>query len=135
MGTSAESAFVLQQAVVTNFAFDCGLAADDGPIGSRTMARIHMLIEQSDKSAARKVMAGWFKGDELYDRRRTGGNNTLELFEFCELIVRITFDRANPKYGSVGNREVKGGVMPKVLEDTLKSDILPKARCEARHDA
>jgi len=81
------------------------------------------------------VMAGWFKGDELYDRRRTGGNNTLELFEFCELIVRITFDRANPKYGSVGNREVKGGVMPKVLEDTLKSDILPKARCEARHDA
>ena len=128
VGTSAESAFVLQQAEVTNFALDCGLAAKDGPIGSWTMARIHMLMEQSDQSDAKKVMAGRFKGDELYDKRKTGGNNTLELFEFCELIVRIAFYRANPKYGSVGNREVKGGVMPKVLEDTLKNDILPKAK-------
>ena len=92
------------------------------------MARIHVLMEQSDQSKARKVMAGWFKDDELYDKRRSGGKTTLELFEFCELIVRITFNRANPKYGSVGNREVKSVSMPKVLEVTLKNDILPKAK-------
>jgi len=92
------------------------------------MARIHMLVEQSDQSKARKVMAGWFKDDEQYDKRMSGGKTTLELFEVCELIVRITFNRANPKYGSVGNREVKSGVMPKVLKVTLKNDILPKAK-------
>ncbi len=123
VGTSAESAFVLQQAEVTNFALDCDLATKDF-----MMTRIHSLMEVSDQQDAKKVMAGRFKGDELYDKRRKGGDNTLELFEFCELIVRVAFQRANPKYGSVGNRETKGGTLPGVLETTLKQDILPKAK-------
>ena len=84
VGTSAESAFVLQQAEVTNFSLDCGLATKEF-----MMARIHNLMEQSDQSDATKVMHQRFQGDQAYDKRRKGGNNTLELFEFCELIVRI----------------------------------------------
>jgi hypothetical protein len=45
-------------------------------------------------------------------------------FEFLELLVRISFLRANPKYGSVGNREAKFP-LPEILEKTLKVDILP----------
>ena len=74
VGTSANSAFVLQQAEVTNFALDCGLATKEF-----MMSRIHVLMEQSDQSDAKKVMAQRFEGDTLYDKRRQGGDQTLEV--------------------------------------------------------
>ena len=46
-----------------------------------------------------------------------------QLFEFLEMLVRISFLRANPKYGKVGNREAKFP-LPGILEKTLKENIL-----------
>ena len=123
VGTSAASAFMLQQAEVTNFALDCELATKDF-----MMTRIHMLMEQSDQTDAVVVKRNRFKGDEATtDAQRKGGDNALELFEFLELIVRVCFQRANPKYGTVGNREAKFP-LPGILEKTLKENILPKAK-------
>ena len=122
VGTSAASAFVLQQAEVTNFSLDCDLPTKDF-----MMTRIHTLMEVSDQTDAKKVMAGRFKGDQAYDKRRKGGDNTLEIFEFCELIVRVSFMRANPKYGNVGNREA-AFPLPGILDTTLKERILPNAK-------
>ena len=123
VGTSASSAFQLQQAEVTNFALDCELTTKDF-----MMTRIHMLMEQSDQTDAVVQKRNRFKGDEATtDAQRKGGDNALELFEFLELIVRVCFQRANPKYGSVGNREAKFP-MPDVLDKTLKENILPKAK-------
>jgi hypothetical protein len=41
--------------------------------------------------------------------------------------VRVSFLRANPKYGSVGNREAKYP-LPNVLENMIKKNVLPKAK-------
>jgi hypothetical protein len=123
VGTSAASAFMLQQAEVTNFALDCELPTKDF-----MMTRIHSLMEVSDQTDAEIVKRNRFKGDEATtDAQRKGGDNALELFEFLELIVRVCFQRANPKYGTVGNREAKFP-LPGILEKTLKENILPKAK-------
>jgi hypothetical protein len=75
VGTSATSAFQLQQAEVTNFALDCGLASKEFP-----MARIHSLMEVSDALDAVVVKADRFVGDEKVDTRKKGGDNALELY-------------------------------------------------------
>ena len=122
VGTSATSAFQLQQAEVTNFALDCEL-----PTPQFMMTRIHTLMEISDQGDAKTEKLNRFVGDEKVETKRKGGDNALELFEFLELIVRVSFQRANPKYGSVGNREAKYP-LPGVLEKCLKEQILPKAK-------
>ena len=59
VGTSATSAFQLQQAEVTNFALDCGLATKEF-----AMSRVHSLMEVSDQTDAVVVKANRFVGDE-----------------------------------------------------------------------
>jgi hypothetical protein len=68
VGTSAASAFQLQQAEVTNFALDCELTTKDF-----MMSRVHTLMEQSDQKDAVAKKAGRFEGDVKVDMQRKGG--------------------------------------------------------------
>ena len=124
VGTAADSAFKLQQAEVTNFSLDCQLPTKDF-----VMTRIHSLMEVSDQSDAVEVKTGRFVGDtRTTDDQRVGGDNSLELFEFLELLARVSFMRLNPKYGTVGNREIKGGEFPGCIESMIRENVLPKAK-------
>jgi hypothetical protein len=126
-GTSADSAFKLQQAEVTNFALDCELTTKDF-----MMTRIHSLMEVSDQQDATIEEIGGAGGAAHRGggglEVRKGGDNSLEFHEFLELLMRVSFQRLNPKYGSVGNRDCSHGKYPECLEKMLAEKVMPKAK-------
>ena len=125
-GSSASSGFMLQQAEITNLALDCQLTTPEF-----AMARIHLIMKMSDQ-ADKKLT-----GDAAIDDRMaaTGyGDKALELFEFLELLVRLSLQRQNPKLGTVGNEHTVEQPLPGCLDFVLNEHIIKLAKKDGLKD-
>ena len=108
--SSAHGVSTMQQTELTNLALDCGLATDSFP-----MARVQGIFERSDQADADA------KGI------KKGGDNALELHEFLEALVQLSFSRANPRFGSVGKEREAPNPLPDCLENMLHQKLLRHA--------
>ena len=52
----------------------------------------------------------------------------LVLYEFIALLVRISFQRANPTFGNFGSDKKAVVHLPGCLERMLEEEVLPRAR-------
>ena len=103
---SAHAAETMQQTELTNLALDCGLATEAFP-----MARVQGVFARADQT----------------DDGR-GGDHALELHEFLEAVVMLSFSRANPRFGEVGREHSAEVTLPQCLETLLKRNLLTKAK-------
>jgi hypothetical protein len=102
-GSSEPSALeTMQQAELVDLALDCGLATDAFP-----MARVQAVFARADATKA------------------------LELHEFVEGVVSLSFSRANPKFGEAGQESHKAAhPLPDCLEQILQQNLLRKAKTD-----
>jgi len=120
VGTSSTSGFMLQQQELTNLALDCQLPTPDF-----AMARIQLIWKMSDQGDKK------LSGDAAVDLRHaaTGsGDRALEIFEFFEVLVRLSLQRQNPKLGSVGFEHTVEQPLPGCLEYVLNEHIIKLAK-------
>lgn len=100
--SSAHGALTMQQTELTNLALDCALATETFP-----MARVQGVFARSDHK---------------------NGDHALELHEFLEAVVQLSFFRANPRYGEVGHEHEAPNPLPGCLENMLTKSLLKKAK-------
>ena len=103
---SAHAAETLQQTELIDLVLDCGLASEAFP-----MARVQNVFERADQTDDKK-----------------GGDNALELHEFLECIVMLSFHRANPRFGEVGRERTAAAPLPGCLEGMLQKQLLKRAK-------
>eukprot|EP00966_Prymnesium_polylepis_P332883 7388354-Prymnesium_polylepis.1 len=103
---SAQSSETLQQTELVNLSLDVGLATEAFP-----MARVQQVFERADQPVNRK------------DK-----NNALDVSEFLECVVMLSFHRTNPNFGEVGNERTAEYPLPNCLEQLLYKNLLKKAK-------
>ena len=119
-GTGASSGFQLQQGEIVNLSLDCHL-----PTADFAMARIQLIMKMSDQTGT-----GAGTTDDRF--AATGkGDGSLEMFEFCELLVRIALQRQNPLLGTVGHEHTVEEPLPGCLDYLLTEHILKFAKRDA----
>ena len=117
----------MQKSELTNLALDCGIASEAFP-----MARVINIFERADQvddmlqvsKADRRVKTG---------QPAKGGDNSLEIHEFLEVVVMLAFHRANPKFGEAGYTDASAvsSPLPGCLEVLLKKSLLQSAKRNA----
>ena len=111
-GSSEPSALeTMQQAELVDLALDCGLATDAFP-----MARVQAVFARADATDDGKL-----------------GDSALELHEFLEAMVQLSFLRANPNFGEAGHDQKRGMTvlaLPDCLEQMLHKNVLQKAKTD-----
>eukprot|EP00966_Prymnesium_polylepis_P199105 4613903-Prymnesium_polylepis.1 len=110
VGSDAQT-YTMQQTEVSSLAIDCGLTHR-----GFAMARVHQLMAKSDQLDGADAAA------------RAGGDKALEFFEFCELLVRVAFYRANPKYGTRGFEHDVRAPLPECLRQMVRQQVLRYAK-------
>jgi len=123
--TSAHAAETMQQIELTNLALDCGIASETFP-----MARVIQCFERADQvddtlqvsAADRRVKTG---------QSAKGGDGSLELHEYLEMLVMLSFARSNPKYGEVGHSASIAVPLPGCLEQVMTKCLLQSAKRDA----
>ena len=119
---SAKAAMTMQSTELTNLALDCELQTDNFK-----MARINAIFMRADQvddtfvvdKADRRKVKG--KGAEA-------GDKGLELHEFLECLILLSFNRQNPEFGNLGKQADPESPMPGCLELVLEKCILKNAR-------
>ena len=109
--TSHRTMETMQQAELVDLALDCGLATDAFP-----MARVQAVFARADATDDGKL-----------------GDSALELHEFLEAMVQLSFLRANPNFGEAGHDQKRGMtvlVLPDCLEQMLHKNVLQKAKTD-----
>jgi len=103
--SSAGALNTMQQTELIDLALDCGLATDSFP-----MARVQGVFARADQTDDGK-----------------GGDHALELHEFLEALVQLSFSRANPRFGQVGKEHEAPNPLPDCLENMLHQKLLRHA--------
>ena len=106
--SSAHAAETMQQTELVDLALDCGLATDSFP-----MARVQGVFARADQTDDGK-----------------GGDHALEMHEFLEALVQLSFSRANPRFGEVGKEHEAPNPLPDCLDSMLTKCILRKAKSD-----
>ena len=121
---SLSAAETMQVNELTNLALDCGIASETFP-----MTRVINIFERADQ------VDGTLKASKADKRVTTGknakgGDGSLELHEFLEVVIMLAFHRANPKFGTVGNNEETAVEYPApgCLDHLLKKCLLQNAK-------
>jgi hypothetical protein len=120
--TSADQAMTIQATELGNLALDLGILTE-----SFNMTRIVNIYRRADQvDDTIKKSASDHRVEIGEDAK--GGDRGLEFHEFLELLMRVSFQRLNPKYGSVGNRDCSHGKYPECLEKMLAEKVIGKAQ-------
>jgi hypothetical protein len=101
----------MEQTELVNLAIDCGLATDAFP-----MSRVQGVFTRADLKDDGKL-----------------GDGALELHEFLEALVQLSFSRANPNFGEAGHDQKRGMTvlaLPDCLEQMLHKNVLQKAKTD-----
>jgi len=111
-GSSDDSAKTMDLEEFHDFVIDVGLETDNGQ--PYTFEQMKEQFTKADKSG--KGMAG------------PAANSELVLYEFLNVITRVSFHRLNPEFGEL-TMEHQDSLLPvpQCLEQTLREAILPKA--------
>ena len=118
-GSSDESAKTMDLEEFHDFVIDVGLETklDTNPGAEPALYTFEMMKEQfskADKSG--KGLAG------------PAANHELVLYEFLNVITRVSFHRLNPEYGELTMEHQETILpVPQCLDQTLREAILPKA--------
>ena len=109
---SATALETMQQTELVDLALDCGLATAAFP-----MARVQLVFARAD----------------LVDAGKAGDHGmALELHEFLEAVVQLSFSRANPRCGEAGHEnDAPAHPLPGCLEQMLTQNLLRKAKQDA----
>ena len=108
-GGGAVASKSLQQTELVNLALDCCLATAAFP-----MARIQAVFTLADLKDDGKA-----------------GDGALELHEFLEAVVQLSFSRANPRCGEAGHEnDAPAHPLPGCLEQMLHKNLMPIATRE-----
>eukprot|EP00966_Prymnesium_polylepis_P215008 4979756-Prymnesium_polylepis.1 len=111
-----------------NFALMTNMFAKANAVNSGAVAAQRMEEKRNSAAAARdgpKEVKEKVKGTNTGEEAAM--DKELVLYEFLSLLVRISFQRANPTHGNFGNkREVVP--LPGCLEKMIVEEILPRAR-------
>ena len=100
---------------LTKLALECELQTEAFP-----MARIQTACAAADSKQGQG--GGGDKGGSVADR-------PLELHEFLEALVRLSFLRANPRFGEVANgNAAPAHPLPECLEQMLTKSILKQSK-------
>ena len=110
---------VILQAELHALARDVCLATESFP-----MARV-----QSVFSAQRTDRADGGEGGQLA-KAAEPADGALELHEFLEALVRLSFSRANPWFGEAGHERDAPNPLPECLEQMLQKNLMPTATRE-----
>ena len=106
---SATALETMQQTELVDLALDCGLATAAFP-----MARVQLVFARADMTEAGKA-----------------GDQALELHEFLEAVVQLSFSRANPRCGEAGHEHVAPAhPLPGCLEQLLHKSLLKRAKLD-----
>ena len=115
-GSSAKAATTMDQTELTQLAIDCSLETAEFPI-----TRIIVIFERADKV-----------DEKSKSRQKAGaGDGSLELHEFFEALVMLSFHRAQPKFGEVVGGTTNNEVLeplPGCLQSLLQKQILVSAK-------
>ena len=106
---STKALGTMQQTELVDLALDCGLATTGFP-----MSRVQLVFARAD----------------LADDGKGGDHGmALELHEFLEAVVQLSFSRANPRFGEVGHERVAPAhPLPECLEQMLQQKLLQGAK-------
>ena len=100
---SATALETMQQTELVDLALDCGLATAAFP-----MARVQLVFARADMTDDGKA-----------------GDQALELHEFLEAVVQLSFSRANPRCGEAGHEnDAPAHPLPGCLEQMLTQNLL-----------
>ena len=106
---SATALETMQQTELVDLALDCGLATAAFP-----MARVQLVFARADMTDDGKA-----------------GDQALELHEFLEAVVQLSFSRANPTHGEAGHEnDAPAHPLPGCLEQMLHKNLMPIATRE-----
>ena len=104
---SATALETMQQTELVDLALDCGLATAAFP-----MARVQLVFARADMTDDGKA-----------------GDQALELHEFLEAVVQLSFSRANPRCGEAGHEnDAPAHPLPGCLEQMLTKNLLQGAK-------
>ena len=99
----------MQQTELVDLALDCGLATKAFP-----MARVQLVFSRADL---------------VDDGKGSDHGMALELHEFLEAVVQLSFSRANPRFGEVGNEQLAPAhPLPDCFEQMLTQKLLQGAK-------
>ena len=108
-GGGAVASKSMQQTELVNLALDCCLATAAFPMG--------------------RVQAAFTLADLKDDGK--AGDGALELHEFLEAVVQLSFSRANPRCGEAGHEHVAPAhPLPGCLEQLLHKNLLKRAKLD-----
>jgi len=120
-GSAAEGT-MMAQTELTEFAVDCALES-----GDFAMTRIIAIFERADE-----IDDVGKTGKSKSGQKAGKGDGALELHEFLEALVMISFHRANPKFEEAvkadDKAEPEGEVYPACLESLLTKQVLVNAK-------
>ena len=106
---SATALETMQQTELVDLALDCGLATAAFP-----MARVQLVFARADMTDDGKA-----------------GDQALELHEFLEAVVQLSFSRANPRCGEAGHEnDAPAHPLPGCLEQMLHKNLLKRAKLD-----
>ena len=104
---STHAVDTLPQSTLTSLALDCGLATEAFP-----MVCVQAVFQRAGQADDGKV-----------------GYRALELHEFLEAVVQLSFSRANPRFGEVGNEQLAPAhPLPDCFEQMLTQKLLQGAK-------
>ena len=112
---AAAAALTMSQQELTDLALDCSLSSDTFP-----MERVVEVFESADAVKDASASAKGFKAD-----------GSLELHEFLEAVVKLSFARDNPQFGASGDASAVPKPLPGCLETMLKDNLLLNAKRDA----
>ena len=126
--SSASKAMTMQQTELQNLALDCSLSNE-----KFSKTRVINIFKRADQVDATAKASAADKRVMVGDNAK-GGDRGLELHEFCECLVMLAFQKANPKFGEVGhNTEAAvSQPLPGCLETMIKQSLLTKRRLEGQ---
>ena len=84
---------------------------------------------QTDAFPMARIQAACAAADSKQGQGEGGADRALELHEFLEVLVRLSFLRANPRFGEVANgHDAPAHPLPECLEQMLSKSILKQSK-------
>ena len=137
---SAEDATEMEMAEFYDFVSECHLETREVNFDRMTIDFVKANAVNSSQARAAhhdvRRSAGTKRDAKAAEVGRVRGANSgeeavkdeeLVLYEFIALLVRISFQRANPTFGNFGNKR-QIVLLPTCLQTMLEEEILPRAR-------
>ena len=138
---SAEDATEMEMAEFYDFVSECHLETKQ--VNFDRMTNDFIKVNATNSAQAREAhhdarrSAGTKRDAKAAEVARVKGTNSgeeavkdaeLVLYEFIALLVRISFQRANPTFGNFGSDKKAVVHLPGCLERMLEEEVLPRAR-------